>query len=616
MTGTAMEERERQAFIHQRARHPANEAAVFLENRVSMPGQQKPVFVDRLGQIETLEEAIRQETISDELWTQASDEKDRLFALMEQVRAQLDKKHSSSIQSTNLDLRCCTWDRVMQEVQATASRWSTTPKKTSKMMMCLDRLGRNSDAFKEWIKILPAGDYGSSICGVFALAVGAVGHYSKVEESILDSLTQIPEIIENTRRYIEIYSESRDQHLEARTFDLYLSILRALVHIMQFFADSSFRKVYQPFLKQSSYQRKLLVSLDDVKTQAERVKEEANQCMQRRLMNMDQSRLISDNVLLQTNQVSTESNHILQNLYRLLASTMESHSSSRELSSMSVQSQQSNLLELVPKEFQPSPADNKKNVKRMIEAIDFDPDLVERDIKLCLRLGDALDEDSKAKASKLIQNQTFKTYLTEDSLSAPLLINGNEDMSCAEGLSPYSLVAARFIQVSTQVESTFAVSYFCGEHRPYGGNSTVPVVVGMMASLVGQLVTQMSDWGAVDLSFLDEHSWKSLGKMKLRVLCTIFEELARQIPRGNVLVCILDELSLYETGFLRQDTGAVVRRLTRLTRRRDAVVFKLLVTCRGRALDITQYFTGHVLQMDESVEADDSSAWQIANLTI
>ncbi|KAH7140608.1 hypothetical protein EDB81DRAFT_885331 [Dactylonectria macrodidyma] len=283
---------------------------------------------------------------------------------------------------------------------------------------------------------------------------------------------------------------------------------------------------------------------------------------------------------------------------------------------MSAQSQQSNLLEPMPKENHPSSADNKKIVKRLVEAIGSDPDLVWKDIKLCLRLGDALDEGSKAKASNLIQSQSFRAYMTEDSFSAPLLVNGNEDMSSTEDQSPCSLVAARLVQVAARVESTFVISYFCGEHMPYGGDSTAPVIFGMMASLVGQLVTQMPDKGTVDMSFLDEQSWKGLSKMKLRVLCTIFEELARQIPRDDVLVCILDELNMYETGFLRQYIGAVVRRLTRLTKRRDGVVFKLLVTSRGRALDITQYFTGNVMQMDESVEADDSSAWQIANLTI
>lgn len=43
-------------------------------------------------------------------------------------------------------------------------------------------------------------------------------------------------------------------------------------------------------------------------------------------MNMDQSRLISDNVLLDTNQTSNQSLRILQNVYKLLASRMESHS--------------------------------------------------------------------------------------------------------------------------------------------------------------------------------------------------------------------------------------------------------------------------------------------------
>ncbi|KAF7549934.1 hypothetical protein G7Z17_g6068 [Cylindrodendrum hubeiense] len=382
-------------------------------------------------------------------------------------------------------------------------------------------------------------------------------------------------------------------------------------------ADSSFRKVYQPFLKQSSYQQELLASLEAVKTQAARVKEEANQCMQRRLMNMDKSRLISDNVILDTNQNSTQSLHILQNVYRMLLSTIESRAHNEDLFATSIPFRQLNMLRSDPEESQQSSSKPPDPARKLIKLIRFDPDQVAKDIETCLRLGDAFDENSKAKAAKLIQNLIFKAYMTTDSFSAPLLVNGNEDMSCAEGLSPYSLVAARLAQVSEQAESTFAITYFCSEHKPYGNDSPVPILVGMIASLVGQLITQMSDKGTpVDLSFLDESNWNSLKRLKLKALCTVFEELTNQIPRDSVLFCILDEVSLYETGFLRQDTDAVIRRLTRLTRKRDDIVFKLLVTCRGRASDIVQYFTGHVLDMDESVEADDSSTWQIANLGI
>lgn len=365
---------------------------------------------------------------------------------------------------------------------------------------------------------------------------------------------------------------------------------------------------------------------------------------------MDQSRLISDNVLLDTNQTSNQSLRILQNVYKLLASRMESHSFSEGIISRTlwvglfnvfpletfatvVSSRQSSLLRLGQKEsqrmfFTPSTikslthrleasSDNTDDVGKLLKLIQFDLDQISKDIETCLRLGDAMNETSKARAAKLIQNQVFKAFMTTDLFSAPLLVNGNEDMSCAEGLSPYSLVAARLTQVSEQAESTLGIAYFCSEHRPYGNDSTVPVLVSMMASLVGQLITLLLGNGAtLDLSFLDELSWNNLKKMKLKSLCAVFEELTSQVPQGNVLFCILDEISLYETGRLRQDTEAVLRRLTRLTRRRKEIIFKLLVTCRGRAVDVVQYFAGHVLDMDDSVEADDSSTWQIANLCL
>ena len=251
----------------------------------------------------------------------------------------------------------------------------------------------------------------------------------------------------------------------------------------------------------------------------------------------------------------------------------------------------------------------------MINLIQCDPEVVSKDIDLCLSLGDALEEMSKAKAAKLIQDETFKAYLTTEPLSSPLLINGNEDLSCAEGLSPLCLVAARIARIAQQNEHTFVAAFFCGEHRPYGNDSTTPALVGMMGSLIDQLIKQMIDKGlAIDLSFLEERDWKSLKRLKLKTLCTVFEGLKLQISPDNILFCVLDEVSLYETGLLRRDTDAVLRRLTRLARNRNGVIFKLIVTCRGRMLDGSQYFLGHTLNLDEAVEVDDSSTWQIANM--
>lgn len=70
----------------------------------------------------------------------------------------------------------------------------------------------------------------------------AVGAFAKVETVIVETLAEIPEVMDDARKYIKIYSRCRDQILEKRTFELYLSILKTLTHVMQFFADSSLRE--------------------------------------------------------------------------------------------------------------------------------------------------------------------------------------------------------------------------------------------------------------------------------------------------------------------------------------------------------------------------------------
>jgi hypothetical protein len=71
----------------------------------------------------------------------------------------------------------------------------------------------------------------------------AASQYSKVEDAIVEALASIPETIEGARRYVSFYSQSREHRLEEKTFDLYLAILKALSHIMRFFADSSIREL-------------------------------------------------------------------------------------------------------------------------------------------------------------------------------------------------------------------------------------------------------------------------------------------------------------------------------------------------------------------------------------
>lgn len=82
--------------------------------------------------------------------------------------------------------------------------------------------------------------------------------------------------------------------------------------------SSASGKVYQPLIKQSSYKSTLLACLNDIKTQTSRINEEATRCMQRRLLDMDQSITAQGEILASTNQSSEYSLQLLQDIYGLL----------------------------------------------------------------------------------------------------------------------------------------------------------------------------------------------------------------------------------------------------------------------------------------------------------
>ncbi|CAH0046130.1 unnamed protein product [Clonostachys solani] len=609
-----MTEAEREDYLASRMEHPSTHTAAFIENQVRVAGEPAPVFINKLNRIDSLEVAKKQQKISDELWKEANAEKTTLLALMEQVRAKLDKSNPVTAHISRMDARTCSWDQVLQEVEILASRWSSSPKRASKMLY-LDRLGRNSEAFQAWIGLLPTGDFGSSICGVFTIALNAAGQYVKVEDAIIDALAQIPEAVSDTRRYIKLYAETKDHRLEERTFDLYLSILKALNHIMRFFAERSVNKFAGSLFKQSSYQKELFSSIENIKVRVSRVKEESEHCMQRRVADMQKS-------IVNTDQNTTKSLQLLQALYNQLI-LQEPRSSfdqdnmapaGRNLSATGTHKMHSSIMR---SGTDGAPASyNRKQLGSLLTTLQFDDAAVSRDIQTCQRNGYASDEAFQAKAAKLIQSQELKNFITSNSNLGTLLINGNEDMSATEGASPVSLVSARIALASANTPQTLCLSFFCTEHRSYGGPPGPPAPAAMMASLTAQLLNKMAERSfSVDLSFCDDLKTEDISGFNLKTLCVIFSELAKQIPEGTILICLIDGIDLYETGDFREDVDTIMRRMARQVAKRTNMIFKLIVTCNGRARAIQTHFAS-VINMEESVEPDDSSQWRIDNSNI
>ncbi|KAI1734073.1 hypothetical protein F4680DRAFT_365004 [Xylaria scruposa] len=634
-----MNSSERSQYLISRPRVPIDAAARFVETRIVASGESDAVYSERGGNFVTVQQGEREEQISIDMWKQADAEKEELFRLIEQVQNKFDDKGGNIL--SGQELRRCKWDQVMAQVQETSSRWKSSPQRMSRAMQYIDKLGSNSEAFKSWLELLPAGDYGASIAGVFTLVIGAAGRYKKVEDEIFQALSEIPEILEHSRRYIKIYADLRDNFLEKRTFDLFRSILRTLSHIMRFFKDSALRKFSESILKQGSYKEELTMSLEEVTKCSEKLQEEANQCLAWRLYRQDR-------MLQQTDQKADQGLNLLQSIYRLLLASpilgvnTKAHSAdgnaqehipayqtvatiADSLSGQTFEPRGSALDQLRTgkgsKGKRASSGEPAQKARKLLRLLRYDPNITFPDVDNCLKLGEAFDEGKKARAAAMITNSRFEEFMAEYLASSSLLINGREDVSSTDGISSLSYVTAKLARISEKMESPlgspYVIKYFCNQHRPFFDDSGIPSPVTMMVSLVGQLLAQMIEKGLdVNLSMLTERDWQRVEKSNLKLLCNIFRELVDQLPPGSVVLCIIDDLAQYEIEPFMDDTNTIIRRLTRLVAGQDQTVFKLLVTCQGRALEISKYFISQTVDLTAEIEPEDSDSWKISAMDV
>lgn len=259
-------------------------------------------------------------------------------------------------------------------------------------------------------------------------------------------------------------------------------------------------------------------------------------------------------------------------------------------------------------------------VEMLPKVLQYDPEAVSRDMLRVIRDGHQLSYRAKSRGSALVNNPMFREFMTT-AASTNLLVNGREDTAAADGISPLSFVVAEVLSsIGGSMAQVFPLSHFCNARRPSrllrddGKKPDYEPLVEMAASLVGQLLGLMEGRGIeADVpSILGEHEWKNLGKLKVKSLVKTLGALIAQLPPDSIVVCAIDDVGEYETGTLSGKLQDVMRLLGRMTEGgRGGVIFKLLVTCRNRALDVGRFFS-QTLEMEEDVEEDTSAEWSIS----
>ncbi|KAF5572063.1 hypothetical protein FPANT_13377 [Fusarium pseudoanthophilum] len=625
-----MQDLQRELFLSARDRHPPNEAARYIENNIALPGQALPVFSERANGFVSLDEARQEQEESATKWKEIQEEIESLFAVMEQVQKKLDQGKTGQKYNTKVDLRQCNWKVVMGEVEKTAQLWRSRPHKQSKIMGLVDKVGRHSEALERWLGLLPAGDYGSSICGSFKIIIGAAGRYTKVEEGVYEAISEVPMIMEHAKRYVDMYRQMRDQFLEQRTIELFRAILTLLHQVMQFFLDGKPKKFIGSLIQQGSYKEQLFQSVEAIKACAQAVNDEASQCQARMVMKVyektEQTQIVFHRLMefLLTNPrfrasdsgnsaPDSDPSRLEVSSYDLLNAdrlSWQDQDISRSTTPTILQrpSQQSTL----------SKADMEHAKQRFLGCLNYNPEVLAQDIASILSFNYQVSGNERARVAAMLRHDRFQTFMRETQTSTRLLVNGRGDLSAREGVSPFSVVMAEMARMSntglTGSAPVFILKYFCSEHQPSHPSDPLASAVGMMASILGQLICQMTDKGlAVDLSFISDSKWRKLERLELQTLCTVFKRVVDQIPQGGVVLCIIDEVSVYETSRLGEETEIAVKKLGQLAHQGRYPVFKLLVTCYGHALDVGRYFSGYTLDLDEDIETDDMADWVIAN---
>ena len=227
----------------------------------------------------------------------------------------------------------------------------------------------------------------------------------------------------------------------------------------------------------------------------------------------------------------------------------------------------------------------------LLEMLDYDHRSHQKDIERSLKVGYSQDDEAQARAAWILHSAEMGDFLAGNAESKLLLINGN--IEATEFISPLSYVCAKISDLISISNQIILITHFCGyrtdELRDPRANAQ-----GMLASLVGQMYTQIQNWDDndderadfnLDLSSISSANCWAIQKEKdLDALFNIFRDMVMQLPENTIVFCLIDSLSAYENSGRKDDTVALMQKVARLVKKSTPVALKVLVTAPGHSV--------------------------------
>ncbi|KAI9690601.1 MAG: hypothetical protein M1820_009996 [Bogoriella megaspora] len=516
-----------------------------------------------------------------------------------------------------------TMQEVIEEVKATemAYKRKATGDNSAlgKVRGSLRRLESRTGSLEALLDFVPNQSvYASVVCGGFKMIIRAATRMQEIRESIYNTLATIPDELEKAQITKAIYSDIEPSpRLHKCVSELYVCILKALQHIMQWLSQNSAKRHLKGLFQQNSYSKSLTTTISALSQCAVLVKEEATICQHYRVGQINSK---VDYLIFSAETGRMETNALLSHVQQLndqAEKLIAVHKKLLESSPMYLDVKSSDGGRLLPARSasptNPASHQARKTLsrKKLLQYLDIDITELRDDMLHTLQTSHALPTASQDRAVALIRHPTLKSWLTSLKHAA-LLLHGNDPDPWTSG-SATTVVSAHLAQSVSHVSGLNCLYWFCEGKRNRDSS-----ISAMMRGLIAQVLVQNRE---IDLGFVKGRHLKAIRSSceddddddddrqeeNLGELCDTLDTLLYQLSEGTTTFCILDGVVGYEDRARRERLHYVLERLKRVTAapHQKGSVFKLLVAHAGGRLEAEDLFEeDETLRLPEEVDGD------------
>lgn len=103
---------------------------------------------------------------------------------------------------------------------------------------CFRSFSNHANSFRDWLAVVPDGDYGAVVCGSLQMIFKAAARLGKVRDDLMEALSEMPETIAMVRSYADIYTNSIRMRDGIHQFEV--ATLMALEHALLWLTETPF----------------------------------------------------------------------------------------------------------------------------------------------------------------------------------------------------------------------------------------------------------------------------------------------------------------------------------------------------------------------------------------